>query len=129
MLMLRLLLIVSLTLSGTTSWALNWGACHQQLEDLRSSHEATNLANNLATASYLAVKLDDLFTTINFKRYEYDQCKTSADGTPSCVYTQIKMNNLISKYKNDEEKFYGTISGTAKLTKSEAEPCGVKLNP
>lgn len=121
--MLRMLLIISILLTSNTSWAVNWDACHQQLDELRK----VNKVGNLATASSQAVKLQDLYDGIQNKRFEYDQCKTSADATMYCADKQRRMNALIYDYKIEKDNFKNQLLSSGKYMQSKNEPCGFKL--
>jgi hypothetical protein len=121
--MLRVITFLAIIISAGSAWALDWGVCQRDLNDLRKDASASYLV----TASYQANKLQNLYDDILLKRFEYDRCNTSADGTQYCVYTQRKMNALIIKYQTGRQNFDKLMLSQNK-PQSKDESCGFKLN-
>lgn len=126
--MFSVLLVISIIFTANPSWALDWKICYNDLENQRKMSKTESNARNLAAAGNLAIELNDLYNAIQFQKFEYEQCRTSTNGTLYCVYIQRRMNGMIIDYNTERSNFDNLMLSFGKHMQSIKEPCGFKLS-
>lgn len=126
--MLRILPIIVLFFAANVSWALDWNVCHKELEILKKTSRVDSSVVNLTAASNQAVKLRDLYDDIQTRRFDYNQCKNSVDGTQYCVYIQGRLNAKLGEYQAGRNDFNKLLMTSGKYSQAKDEACGFKLS-